>query len=208
MIDFVLVRQEGTAMGVSLSDEELEAEVEADIAAGGGQDAFSQWLEQTGQTAADYRQLLRELLWSESMLEVVTADLPTVAEQVHLRHIAVDSRDTAEAILAELQQGADFAELAQARSEDTMTQKEGGDLGWIPLGVIAPELERSAFALQVGEISDVISVGEGYHIIQVVEREADRPVAPDLQADLELAAFEQWLSGLRAAAVIERYVSE
>lgn len=195
-------------MGVSLSDEELEAEVQADIAAGGGQAAFDQWLEQTGQTAADYRQLLRELLWSQRMLELVTADLPTVAEQVHLRHIAVSSRDTAEVILAELRQGADFAELAQERSEDTITQEEGGDLGWIPVGVIAPELERSAFALEVGEISDVISVGEGYHIIQVVERETDRPVAPELQAELDLAAFEQWLVGLRSTAVVERYVSE
>jgi parvulin-like peptidyl-prolyl isomerase len=139
---------------------------------------------------------------------LVTDGLPTVSEQVHIRHIATDSEEAAKEILAELQQGADFAELARERSEDTMTRDEGGDLGWIPLGVVAPELERSAFALQPGEISEVIAVGEGYHIIQVMERDLNRPLAPDVQVDLELAAFQEWLEGLRSAAVIERFVSE
>ena len=89
-----------------------------------------------------------------------------------------------------------------------MTKDAGGDLGWIPAGIVDPELERVAFALQPGETSDAIQVGDGYHVIQVVEREADRPLSPDFQMDLEMAAFEQWLEDLRAAAVIERFVGE
>ncbi len=208
LIDSELMREEGEALGLMLSEEEIAAQVEVDIDDGGGQDAFDEWLAATGQTRADYTEMLRDLLLSERILELVAADLPTVADQVHIRHIAVSSEAAAQEILVQIQQGADFAELARSRSEDSMTKDEGGDLGWIPAGIVDPELERVAFALQVGETSGAIQLGDGYHVIQVVEREVDRPVSPDLQIDLEMAAFEQWLEALRAAAVIERFVGE
>jgi foldase protein PrsA len=208
MIDFALIRQEGVALGMDLSDEELDAQLEADVAAGGGEDAFDEWLAATGQTPEDYKEMLHELLLSQRMMEMVAADLPGTAEQVHIRHIAVSNEEAAQEIVAELASGADFAELARGRSEDTVTAESGGDLGWLPPGVVAAELERVAFALQPGEISGVIAVDDGYHVIQVLEREADRPVAPELQIDVELAAFEQWLEGLRGVAVIERYVEQ
>ncbi len=208
LIDSELMREEGEALGLTLSEEEIEAQVEIDIDDGGGQQAFDEWLAATGQTRADYTEMLRDLLLSERILELVAADLPMVADQVHIRHIAVSSEAEAQEILAQIQQGADFTELARSWSVDTMTKDEGGDLGWIPAGIVDPELERAAFALQVGETSGAIQLGDGYHVIQVVGREADRPVSPDLQIDLEMAAFEQWLKDLRAAAVIERFVGE
>ena len=54
----------------------------------------------------------------------------------------------------------------------------------------------------------VIQLGDGYHVVQLIEREAEREVSLDLEIDLELAAFEQWLTDLRASAVIERFVEQ
>jgi foldase protein PrsA len=208
LIDYVLIEQGAVALGVSLSDEELEAQIEADIAAGGGQAAFDEWLQATGQTRDEYKQMLRQTLLSQRVLEVVTADVPDATEQVHARHIVVDGQEVAQQILEQLRGGADFVALARERSLDLATKDNGGDLGWFPRGLVAPELETVAFALQPGQISDVVQFGGQFHIIQVVEREIARPLSPEMQVDLRLALFDRWLAEQRAAAEIERFVSE
>lgn len=208
LIDGALIQQGAVALGIQVSDEELDRQVEADIEAGGGQAAFNEWLEATGQTREDYREMLRQSMISQRAMEAVTGGLQTEAEQVHARHIQVESEEEAREILAQLQQGADFATLARERSTDLATRENGGDLGWFPRGMVAPELENAAFALQPGEVSDVLPLGEGYHLIQLVEREAARPLPPDMQIELQQAAFERWLAELRAAATIVRFAAE
>jgi len=208
LIDGALIQQGAVALGIQVSDEELDRQVEADIEAGGGQAAFNEWLEATGQTREDYREMLRQSMISQRAMEAVTGGLQTEAEQVHARHIQVDSEEEAREILAQLQQGADFATLARERSTDLATRENGGDLGWFPRGMVAPELENAAFALQPGEVSDFLPLGEGYHLIQLVEREAARPLPPDMQIELQQAAFERWLAELRAAATIVRFAAE
>lgn len=208
LIDGLLIQQGAATLGVTLSEEELENQIEADIVAGGGQEAFDEWLQVTGQSRDDYKEMLRQSLLSQRVLEAVTADVPAEAEQVHARHIMVDSEEKAREIVASLQGGADFVALARERSTDLATKDNGGDLGWFPRGLVAPELENAAFALQPGQVSDVVPLGEGYHVIQVVEREMARPLAPEMLMDLKLALFDRWLAGLRADAVIERFVGE
>ncbi len=208
LIDGVLIEQGAASLGVTLSEEELESQVEADIATGGGQVAFDEWLQATGQTREDYKQMLRQSLLSQRVLDAVTAGVPAEAEQVHARHIVADSEEAAQQILTLLQEGADFVALARERSVDLATKDNGGDLGWFPRGLVAPELEAAAFALQPGQVSAVVRLGEGYHIIQVVEREVARSLSPETQMDLMLATFDQWLAELRAGAAIERFVGE
>ncbi|HSJ53440.1 MAG TPA: peptidylprolyl isomerase [Anaerolineae bacterium] len=208
LIDGALIQQGAAALGIQVGDEELDRQVEADIEAGGGQEAFDEWLEATGQTREDYREMLRQSLVSQRAMEAVTADVPLEAEQVHARHIQVESEEAALEILGQLQQGADFATLARERSTDLATRDNGGDLGWFPRGMVAPELENAAFALQPGEVSDVLLLGEGYHLIQVVERETARALPPEMQIELQQAAFERWLAELRAAATIVRFAAE
>lgn len=206
LIDYVLIRQEAAARNLSLSDDEVEKQLEADIAAGGGQVAFEEWLLATGQTREDYADMLRRSMLSLRVLESVTADVPVEVEQVHARHILADTEEAAQQILLDLRDGAEFDELAREKSVDLATKDAGGDLGWFPRGMIAPELEAVAFALSPGEVSEVVRVGEGYHIIQVIERELTRPLPPDLQGEYKLAVFDRWLTERRAAAAIEFYV--
>lgn len=208
LIDYVLIEQAAAAMGVGVSEEELEAQVESDIAAGGGQAAFDEWLEATSQTREDYKEMLRQSLLSQRVLEAVTADLPDVAEQVHARHIVVDQEEAAQQILSLLQSGADFVALAREYSLDAATKDNGGDLGWFPRGLVAVELESVVFALQPGEVSEGIPLGDQFHIIQVVERELEHPLSPETQMLLKQAHFSQWLEEQRAAATIERFVGE
>jgi foldase protein PrsA len=208
LIDRALIEQGASALEVVVSEEELEAQVEADIAAGGGQAAFDEWLQSTGQTRDDYREMLRQSMISQRVWEIIAADVSATAEQVHVRIIVVATEEEARQVLALLQAGGDFVALARERSLDVATKDNGGDLGWFPRGLVAPELENAAFALQAGAISEPISVGEGFHILQVVEREAARPLDPDMQLLLQQGRFDQWLEELRAKAVIERFAGE
>lgn len=208
LIDGVLIDQAASGLGVTLGQEELEAQVAADIEVGGGQAAFDEWLLATGLTREDYERMLRQSMLAQRVWDVLTADVPQVAEQVHARHIVVGSEEEAEQILAQLKEGADFVALAREQSLDLATKDNGGDLGWFPRGFMAPELEQAAFALQPGGISESIALAGNYHVVQVVEREVDRPLSPEMVVHLKEDKFNRWLEELRAAAVIERFVGE
>jgi parvulin-like peptidyl-prolyl isomerase len=208
MIEMVLIEQNSPALGVQVTGEELETQIEADIAAFGGEAAFQEWLAATGQTREDLEQMLRESLLTQRVIEAVTSDVGDTAEQVHARQIVVDNAATADEILAQLAQGADFAELARQHSLDEVTKETGGDLDWFPRGMIAAELEEAVFALQPGEYSEPIPIGEMHHILFVVERDAARPLTPDQKLFLQQDQFERWLAEQQMTAIVERFVEE
>ena len=86
-----------------------------------------------------------------------------------------DARRKIQALLARLQEGADFTELAMDYSEDPVTAATGGDLGYIPdsaLNQTDPALRRAVQSLRPGDISPVIAQAEGYRILKLVARES------------------------------------
>jgi peptidyl-prolyl cis-trans isomerase C len=101
-------------------------------------------------------------------------DLP---EEFGASHILVrvetpDAKAKAQAILAELKAGADFAKVAREKSEDT-NAKEGGDLGFFPPGQMVPPFDAAVQKMQKpGELSDVVETQFGYHIIRFNGRRA------------------------------------
>lgn len=206
MISAVLIEQSAAGLGVTVGDEELEEQIEADIAAGGGEAAFDEWLQAIGQTRKDYREVSRLSLISQRVLDAVTADVSDTAEQVHARHIVVATEDEAEEIVGLIEGGADFADLARERSVDVASRDDGGDFGWFPRGLVAPEIENAAFSLKPGEISDVFILAESYHIVLVVERDDARELSPEALIELRLSVFDRWLDEQRADAKIERLV--
>lgn len=82
-------------------------------------------------------------------------------------------RAFAQAILDSIKAGADFATMAKKYSEDPSSAKNGGDLGFVKRGVFYPEFESAAFALQPGELSDVVETPVGFHIIQLLEKRGE-----------------------------------
>jgi peptidyl-prolyl cis-trans isomerase C len=124
-------------------------------------------------------------------------------------HILVDTVEEAEAIKAELAGGADFAELAKAKSTDTGSGAQGGDLGWFGLGVMVQPFEEAVVAAKVGEVVGPVQSDFGYHLILVKEtRAAANPpldeIRDELAAEIENAAIEAKIEELTKTATITR----
>ena len=103
----------------------------------------------------------------------------TGEQEVHARHILVETEDEAKAIAEELKKGADFAELAKKKSKDPGAS-DGGDLGFFTKEQMVPEFSAVAFALEPGKISDPVKSQFGWHVIKVEEKRARQ--APDVRA--------------------------
>jgi parvulin-like peptidyl-prolyl isomerase len=85
--------------------------------------------------------------------------------KIHCAHILVEKLSVAQEIKAQLSKGESFAKLAQQYSID-VSKKRGGDLGLFGIGVMVKEFEKAAFALEKGQISEIVKTQFGYHIIK------------------------------------------
>ena len=102
------------------------------------------------------------------------AELYTNSERRRAQHILVESEELAKDLLDQINQGADFAELAKANSEDSSSSEEGGDLGFFEKELMGAEFDEAAFAMNIGDISDVVATDYGYfHIIKLTDIEAE-----------------------------------
>ena len=145
----------------------------------------------------------------------------TSKAQIKLRMIMVPGHGSdaaaqktlAEEILGKLVRGAAFDRRAQMYSEDS-TRDQGGDWGWIERKTLAEPLEKVAFNLPVGKVSQIIEVGGNYYILQVDEKRGgvSRPIA-EVRAEIEgklkqeeaQRLQEHWLAGLRQKAYIKTF---
>lgn len=128
-------------------------------------------------------------------------------EEVHARHILVATEEDANAIAAELQAGADFAELARENSTDA-SGPGGGDLGFFRRGDMIPVFEQYAFALQPGQVSVPFESQFGWHIVKVDELRLTpvptfEQMATQLRQQVLYAKFDEMVSALKADAEIE-----
>lgn len=171
----------------------------------------------------------------KSMSEQEAGELMTLARQLHdltservrARHILIrvprdakpSERNEALTKIQKLKKdidgGADFADLAKKNSQDPESAARGGDLGYIVGGMTVPEFEKAAFALNVGQVSDIVETPFGFHLILVEEKRAPHKLAyDDVKDDLAQFLFGQRLQRklegkvkeLRTVATIETFL--
>jgi len=144
-------------------------------------------------------------------------------EQVRARHILVrvpqevspedeaKLKGKADDTLKRARQGEDFAALASAVSDDG-SKENGGDLGFFSRGRMVAPFEEAAFALQPGQMSEVVRTQFGYHIIKVEERKTGRALVfdeaksqaqEDLTQQRTYERYQQYMAGLRSKAKVE-----
>lgn len=118
-------------------------------------------------------------------------------------------KEEAEAILKQAKSGKNFAELAQQHSEDPGSAKLGGDLGYFDKKRMVPEFTEAAFALKVGEVSDLVETEYGYHIIKLIDKkeaevESFESVKQSIKENLEYDKYNALVEELKGKAKIER----
>jgi len=108
--------------------------------------------------------------------------LVELGDEVRARHILVETREAADEIKAQLDEGADFAQLAFDNSIDEATRLDGGDLGYFTSDAMVAPFSTAAYATPVGEISDPFETEFGWHIVKVEDRRAQqRPSFEELR---------------------------
>ncbi len=132
--------------------------------------------------------------------------------EIRARHILVNTEAEAADLIAELEEGADFEQLARDRSTGP-SSAAGGDLGYFDRSRMVPEFGNAAFALQVGEVSSPVQTQFGWHVIKVEDRrESPPPALEAVREDLRRQLFSERVSEIvdraRQAAVVVLFDAE
>jgi peptidyl-prolyl cis-trans isomerase SurA len=184
-------------------DRQIDLRIEGIRGNFGGEEGFQQALAAEGMTLPEFRRrlypqeenrLLMQKLWQEAgVIRLTTVSRREGADWLRahrddlmvLRHIRLDppevddpetmARRRAQDLRHRIVEGGeDFAALARSHSGDPGSAPEGGDLGTVPKGTFVTAFEDAAWNLPVGEVSEPVQTQFGWHLIQVLERTADR----------------------------------
>lgn len=199
----------------------LPADVQATL-----DQASSEYFEAAQDGADVDREAVRQVFYYDALrtalMDAMSADAPTEELQVQVRHILIafdpDSMDAslppteeqraaaeekANDVMAALQDGEPFADLARAMSDDTGSAQNGGEMDWqSPDGFVAAFADTVKTA-ELGEIVGPVETEFGYHIIQVMGREV-RALTDAQINERRSQLFSDWLTERKAAADIER----
>lgn len=207
LIEQHLIAQGAATQDITVSEQEVQSELQALLEQAGSQTTWEEWLAANLFSVEEYPAILRANLIFKKVRDTLNADLEGNVQQVHARHILLRTEAEARDVLSRLNAGEDFAVLASAYSQDEMTRGQGGDLGWFTRDeLFTPELAQMAFSLQVGQIAGPVATDLGYHVVQPIEF-AERAVEPpERQVYIAQSRFENWLRPLYDNAIIERYL--
>ncbi len=180
---------EAERRGLASDEEAIDAELERIRAGFESDEVFAEVLEEAGfGTEARLRELIRESRLMQQVVEALQSEIEVSdeavaawyqeheaqlarGEQVCARHILVEDEETALALKEELDEGADFAELATEHSTDPGSGPRGGDLGCFGRGQMVAPFEEAAFGAEEGDVAGPVESRFGHHLILVYERQ-------------------------------------
>ena len=152
----------------------------------------------------------------EARLADYTRQPSVVLQEIFVKGEDAAAREKAAALAERARGGEDFAALAREHSQGA-TAGSGGDLGTLARGDLSPELQKLAFSLEPGSVSDPVLQGGGYRLLRVVERK-DGSVVPFAEAKEEImrrlaqqrmtSAYDEYVAGLRKTALVDLKVRE
>ena len=197
-----LILQEANNRGLSQSDavkEQIEQSRMGILVAA----VFQDYVEKEGVAEADLKAAY------ESVKSQYTG------KEYHVEHILVEKEADAKAITAQLKAGANFEELAKAKSKDPGSAPTGGDLGWVSEKSLVPEFSKAMVQLKKGQITDKpVKTQFGWHIIKMDDvRDVKAPPMEEIKDQLkqmiasdqnwQKAKFAEMMQKLRAKAKIQ-----
>lgn len=133
-------------------------------------------------------------------------------EEYNASHILVETEEEAKAIKAELDEGADFAEMAREKSTGP-SGPGGGSLGWFGTGMMVPTFEAAVVEMDAGGVSDPVQTQFGWHVIKLNEkRQTEAPTLDSVREELELQVrqtnVQTKITEITEAADVDRAAAE
>lgn len=211
LINEELINQEAAKQNITVSDADIEEELEMYRTQFGSDEKLNEALTQFGMTRDQLEEEIVQQLKLTKLLEPqveVTDDQVkqifeqnqesfNTPEQVRASVILVATEEEAKDIVKELEGGADFAELAKNKSLDVMTKEQGGDTDFFARGEREEAVEEASFKLAKDEVSEPVKTTEGYQVIKVTDRkEAHTATLEEKQEEIRKALVAQQVSGL------------
>jgi len=202
-----LIKIEAPKYVAEVSPEDIDQELRR-IASGGSEtiseSEFKEWyrqiLNENDLSDSEYKEIVTTILLAARLQEYLAERVPPVAEQVHLYVIVVKTYEDAEKIRARWEAGEDFADLAREVSLDEVSGEKGGDLGWLPRGVLVSGFDEVVFNLDIGDVSEPLAYISDYeseeifyYLLMVSEKADDREVDEEPLQILKAKALDDWL---------------
>ncbi len=164
---------------------------------------YQQQLDLSDLSDAEYKDMTGTYLLGQTLKQDLAANVAANNTQVHLNVIVVaNSADAAKAKLR-IQQGENFTAVARDVSLDAQSKDNGGDIGWVPPGVLGfngvPIYDSTIFALPIGAVSDPMAVNPSnpttsqYLLFMVSEKDSNRVIDDNAMQALKLDALSNWL---------------
>ncbi|MCH7662793.1 MAG: peptidylprolyl isomerase [Chloroflexi bacterium] len=154
----------------------------------------------SGFDETELRKLHEFDLYRQRLFDQITADIDREQEQVWVRHILVSDEETALEVLDKLEDGADWTDLVDEYSENPTSVILGGDLGWFPNSTQEPDYSQDfmdvAFKAEIGVYNEPVLTPAGWHIIQVLGKEAKQLSLNEMN-QLTQSTFLEFLESAR-----------
>ncbi len=210
----MILRKEAEAAGISITPEAIDNKL-IEIASGQDeqitQSEFKEWLRQrlneSKLSEDEYRDITATQIISEIFYDLISEATPNTAEQVHLHVILTDTEEEAEITRARWASGESFSDLAREVSFDATSRDNGGDIGWVPRGVIyESRYDEEIFTLDIGVISKPLAYYDtsvtdasspsyvNYYLMMVSEKSGSREIDEQYLDTVHNNAFDQWIS--------------
>lgn len=203
LVSELLLAQAAIQAGQVLDDAALQQRMDVLAAEIGGTEKLVEWQQRYGYTPESFRSDLKRSILASWQRDLIINAVPTTADQVHARQILVLDVDNANLAYAQLQTGTEFETIAYAYDPQL-----GGDLSWFPVwGLTQQNVADAAFALQPGAYTEVIKSPIGYHIVYVIERDANHVLSVNARRLLQERTLQDWLTAAKAASTIEILVN-
>lgn len=210
----LIIKIEAPKYGIEVSPEDIDQELRK-VARGNSEtiseSEFKEWyrqrLNQTNFSDEEYRDIIETSLLAAQFQTYWAARVSTVAEQVHLFSLFVETEKEAEKARERWAAGEEFTDLAAELAPDEETAARGGELGWFPRGVLNAQFEYEAFNLTAGNVSQPIPMFDldldqtggqepvvlGWSLFWVKERVAARELDEDSLVVIKAQAMDNWL---------------
>ncbi|MDE2769493.1 MAG: peptidylprolyl isomerase [Chloroflexota bacterium] len=205
-----LMRTEAALDNVQIDDEAVNLAL-YDFVSGPGEvaddfdfgPAFAEIRDQTKLDSRTIRSFIADRALADAVAHQLVANLDPAPAQIRASHIVVATEQAAETVIAQLDALQPFDLIAEQESTDAASALQGGDLGWLPRGLMPDAWDQAAFALRPGARSKPISTSQGWHVIQVHEVSPSRELDPDAAERRRQVTYDNWLQTLRTDAKVE-----